>query len=344
MEPPKENKPEPQNTNTTTTGRKKVAPRKKAAIDQDEVQQPQQTPTKSSSPKVTKQQEEKKQPDPVATIDETMKDLFDFDLVPSIHVAPPTTPQLTPKQVTVKPTETPTPSLKAFYCKDHYWEDACHPNTVIIASGEKDAYSLLVTNLHSVFGRDKVGSNPKITLTSLPIDSPGVCILSIGLGQARDCDASKYKSRPIVKQYKSESNSNDALKIFYCNSHYSSSTTPAASIMVAKDKNEATLFLLQLLSEMRLPDSRNTMIYPIDTLTPSVYFINALENQSNSLSKVAMPKYTPPPKPTTKSPKAEEPMDFSTPAYRPGSLAEKLGFGATVSGFNKLHGDYYSKI
>lgn len=226
---------------------------------------------------------------------------------------------------TPKTAQEPTPKKKemnVFYCKDHYWEDACSPHTLVVAEDLQKASAILQEELAKVFPSTKP---QQFNFTKLPLDGPGVAILSIGLGQLTLANKN-YSVRPIKKDYKSEGNMAE-WKLFYCNSHYSSSTTAPASVILAKDRSEAALFLLQLLSEIGTPESRDTMIYPIDMLQPSVYFLG--RGPVTLTEEIYTPPVVVSRQKKLQSESDSEEMEYNSPhRIRKGSLSERLGFSA----------------
>lgn len=163
--------------------------------------------------------------------------------------------------------------LPIFYSHKHYTEDVCNPHTIIVARDHSHARELLINELKRKYGRHHEKSFEDLHLANSPLGEPGVAILSIGLGELPIKQKKEFESTPIIRPYKSEASHPSEWKLFYCNSHYTSSITPAASIMIAKSSDEAALFLMQLLTEMSVTENPDLMVLPIDRTTPSVYFL-----------------------------------------------------------------------
>lgn len=162
-----------------------------------------------------------------------------------------------------------------FYSKDHYWEDVCKPQTLVVAKSLKDAEVLLTNEIKS-FYTESAANMKRTPLIVFPMDTPGVCILSIGLGELHEA-YEQYKDRPIVFPFKSESNNT---KVFYCNTHYSSQVTHPVSVIIAGDNEEATYFMLRALKELGAKDTRELEIIPVDMTNERVYFLgNKINNK-----------------------------------------------------------------
>lgn len=210
-----------------------------------------------------------------------------------VHMKVETSPPPQPKPELRIPTKTAmedvikverkAPALRHYYCVNHYWNETTPPHTIIVAHNEDEARTMLLNNLiikykvNSNQGKEELMNHPKskkenlIIEHVLPIHNAGVCILSIGLGLI----SSKPVHTPYVVQYKSSVSDINQLKLFYSNNHYSSPATPPASLILAKDVGEATEFLMKALKELGVSpnENKNMTVLPIDSSTPSVYFI-----------------------------------------------------------------------
>lgn len=176
------------------------------------------------------------------------------------------------------------PTLRYYYCVNHYWNETTSPHTIIVAHNEQEAVNMLLNNLilkykiNSAQGRDELTNHPKSKRENLnidhvlPIHNAGVCILSIGLGPL----GVPPVHTPHTIQYKSSVADINQLKLFYSNNHYSSPATPPTSLVLAKDVGEATEFLMRALKEVGVPpnENKNMTVLPIDSSTPSVYFLS----------------------------------------------------------------------
>jgi hypothetical protein len=178
-----------------------------------------------------------------------------------------------PEEVAKKPKEEPQKDVKlfnVFYSNKHYNEDPCAPHTLIVADNNGHAGELLFRDLRQKYGSAKERMLGSSSIFACPLDSPGVAVLSIGLGEL---PKRKEVRLPHIVNYKSKAIHSSEWKLYYCNTHYTSSVTPAASIMIAKDPDEAALFLLQALGEIGAKDNDDMMIYPVDRTTASVYLL-----------------------------------------------------------------------
>lgn len=161
-------------------------------------------------------------------------------------------------------------SFKIFYTTKHYWEDACPPHTLVVARNEEEARQTLIKDLHSAFKEVEIRLGKQI-FEQFPLQGPGVCVLSIGLGEIQNI-SDEFSNRPIIRSYDSES-SNGRYNYYVCTSHYTSVVTPAASVIMARSNEEATLFMLKLLKEIGTPETRDLIVNKVEMTNPATYFL-----------------------------------------------------------------------
>jgi hypothetical protein len=203
----------------------------------------------------------------------TKKKVFDEDGEKSEDPVPQSTPPSktqTPKVITDIPKDTPNNNtLQLFHCKQHQSESIHCPHTIIVATSKDNAAKLLTSYLASIFGR----SSPvqESAINTFGVQSPGVVILSIGLGELNNPKITA-ESIPYIRGDTSNATDPSQLRHFYCNTHYTSSTTPAASLIKAKDESEASVFLMNALKDIGIDPDMNSemMIRPIDMENPNV--------------------------------------------------------------------------
>lgn len=262
--------------------KKKITVKKRAQASSDETKQP--TPTKThdedthmeSEFTMTKIEEE----EPVVKHEPVVKQQEPQQEKPKLQIPAIAKPIAEP--VVEVAHEKSSSRLNAFYCNDHYWDGIGKPHTIIIAAGLNEADAILDQYIKEKYPTQTNLVKPNIAY--LPINQPGVAVLSIGLGELglSDEKKEKFQHRPIVENHKSQATQANA-ELYYCNTHYTSSVTPAASVIIAKDSGEAVEFMLKVLKSIGTGPSPDLMVYRINQTTPGVHFLVKSEEEEDDL-------------------------------------------------------------
>jgi hypothetical protein len=189
------------------------------------------------------------------------------------NTSPTVSPMITPL-VETKKIETSNRKLSIFISREHPWAMPYPPCTLVVAEDKDSAASMIINELISLRNKDYDMMIEKIhtVITPMPPIQHGVLIFSIGLGGVDIPERDMYTTRPIIEYMKSEKSCNNT-RLYYCNSHFTSQATPAATLIVASDGDEAMNFMLQKLKSMKLPFSRETEVKEIDITKKGVYFL-----------------------------------------------------------------------
>jgi hypothetical protein len=221
----------------------------------------------SSSPR-TKKNEENDNATPMIIMNSSRPKKDDYSNVQNDWAQPmvtaPTT--ITKRIINTNNNNFPTIGTTVYVCIDHDCDGLVAPVSVVVANSINEAYQVFDSLLlRSGF---KSSDEKKYNLKDIDITEPRAYILSArGNGPVNDIGGYEGGSNALRMA---------RLKVYTCTDHFSKYPVPAVSLVVANDRNSATLLLNAELKRVNCEDynSHAYTINELDTSNPNAFILS----------------------------------------------------------------------